>query len=340
MSGCSKIRHIVHLRHLLRRWRKKAAMASRKSLPSDVPAGHVAVSVGSNCRRFVVRATHLNHPVFHKLLVQAEEEFGFSNSGPLAIPCDEYLFEEIIRFLSRSDSAANRFINLEEFQRYKRKGINFGNKHLVVEELDMLACIYTCCVYPKVDSTFEANKAFICGVQAKLIMEEFSDNYATVADILVVDLALVDEGEDIGATDCGGEGYLSVPEDRQPIKTLLSGHKRKTSPVNGTKMEDDEPEIHQKKKKKRKRDYSAKRATKFLQSHTGRNPQTDKENPMIPIVNPKSVQTVLSPADKTTEDPKVIDSAAFDAELDDHLIKENAPKAELEAQKVKDCSAE
>nr|XP_043613416.1 auxin-responsive protein SAUR50-like [Erigeron canadensis] len=117
MSGCSKIRHIVQLRQMLRRWRRKAAMTSRKCIPSDVPAGHVAVSVGSNCRRFVVRATHLNHPVFKKLLMQAEEEFGYSQSGPLAIPCDEYLFEEIIRFLSRSDSSGNRFINLEEFQK-------------------------------------------------------------------------------------------------------------------------------------------------------------------------------------------------------------------------------
>ncbi|KAL8257949.1 hypothetical protein R6Q59_029990 [Mikania micrantha] len=123
MTGCSKIRHIVQLRQMLRRWRKKAAMSSRKCIPSDVPAGHVAVSVGSNCRRFVVRATHLNHPVFKNLLTQAEEEFGFSNSGPLAIPCDEYLFEEIIRFLSRTDSGANRFMNLEEFQRHCHVGV-------------------------------------------------------------------------------------------------------------------------------------------------------------------------------------------------------------------------
>ncbi|MFS7993865.1 putative small auxin-up RNA [Helianthus anomalus] len=123
MSGCSKIRHIVHLRQMLRRWRKKAALASRKCIPSDVPAGHVAVSVGSNCRRFVVRATYLNHPVFNKLLVQAEEEFGFSHSGPLAIPCDEYLFEEIILFLSRSDSTGNRAVNFEEFQRHCHVGM-------------------------------------------------------------------------------------------------------------------------------------------------------------------------------------------------------------------------
>ncbi|XP_076885661.1 auxin-induced protein 15A-like [Bidens hawaiensis] len=125
MSACSRIRHIVHLRQMLRRWRKKAALASRKCIPSDVPAGHVAVSVGSNCRRFVVRATYLNHPVFNKLLIQAEEEFGFDHSGPLAIPCDEYLFEEIIRFLSRPDSGTQQFVNLEDLQRHCRSNLEF-----------------------------------------------------------------------------------------------------------------------------------------------------------------------------------------------------------------------
>ncbi|XP_010271410.1 PREDICTED: indole-3-acetic acid-induced protein ARG7-like [Nelumbo nucifera] len=123
IGKCSKIRHIVRLRQMLRKWRQKAALAARISsrarIPSDVPAGHVAVCVGRNYRRFVVRATYLNHPVFKKLLVQAEEEYGFTNQGPLAIPCDESLFEEILLYLSRSESAANstRYSNLEDFQR-------------------------------------------------------------------------------------------------------------------------------------------------------------------------------------------------------------------------------
>jgi len=102
MSKCSRIRHIVRLRQMLRRWRSKARMSAHRGIPSDVPAGHVAVCVGSNSRRFVVRATYLNHPVFKKLLVEAEEEYGFSNHGPLAIPCDETLFEQLLRFVSRS----------------------------------------------------------------------------------------------------------------------------------------------------------------------------------------------------------------------------------------------
>ena len=101
----NKIRHIVRLRQMLRKWRKNAALSSNsRIIPSDVPVGHVAVTVGSGCRRFVVRATYLNHPVFKKLLAQAAEEYGFKNNGPLAIPCDESAFEEILKLVSKSES--------------------------------------------------------------------------------------------------------------------------------------------------------------------------------------------------------------------------------------------
>ncbi|XVE69760.1 hypothetical protein DITRI_Ditri10aG0016900 [Diplodiscus trichospermus] len=116
LGKCSKIRHIVRLRQMLRRWRNKARMSASR-IPSDVPAGHVVVCVGTSCRRFVVRATYLNHPVFKKLLIQAEEEYGFTNQGPLAIPCDESVFEEVIRFISRSESGhSSRFLNIDDFK--------------------------------------------------------------------------------------------------------------------------------------------------------------------------------------------------------------------------------
>ncbi|XVF35982.1 hypothetical protein REPUB_Repub19eG0018900 [Reevesia pubescens] len=124
LGKCSKIRYIVRLRQMLRRWRNKARMSSASRIPSDVPAGHVAVCVGMSCRRFVVRATYLNHPVFKKLLIQAEEEYGFSNQGPLAIPCDESVFEEVIRFISRSESGhSGRFVDIEDFKGNYNVGI-------------------------------------------------------------------------------------------------------------------------------------------------------------------------------------------------------------------------
>ncbi|KAH1065792.1 hypothetical protein J1N35_030779 [Gossypium stocksii] len=116
LGKCGKIRHIVRLRQMLRRWRNKSRMSASR-IPSDVPAGHVAVCVGTSCRRFVVRATYLNHPIFKKLLIQAEEEYGFTNQGPLAIPCDESVFEEVIRFISRLESGhSGMLVNTEDFK--------------------------------------------------------------------------------------------------------------------------------------------------------------------------------------------------------------------------------
>ena len=109
LGKCSKIRHIVRLRQFLRRWRDQARMSSfSRSVPSDVPSGHVAVYVGTSRRRFVVRATYLNHPVLRNLLVQAEEEFGFVSQGPLVFPCEESVFEESVRFISHSGSTRSR----------------------------------------------------------------------------------------------------------------------------------------------------------------------------------------------------------------------------------------
>lgn len=123
MSKSNKIRHIVRIQQMLKRWRRKArATASRA--PSDVPSGHVAVCVGDSRKRFVVRATYLNHPIFKNLLVQAEEMYGFENNGPLTIPCDESVFEEILRVLSRSAPGhSGRFSNPEDIHRCCHMGM-------------------------------------------------------------------------------------------------------------------------------------------------------------------------------------------------------------------------
>ncbi|KAJ8470716.1 hypothetical protein OPV22_025059 [Ensete ventricosum] len=108
---CSKIRHIARLRQ----WRRKAAA------PSDVPGGHVALCVGSSSRRFVVRASHLNHPAFRDLLRQAEEEYGFaSRPGPLSLPCDESLFEDFLHLISSSSSSRFPDYTLEDLEKLSR----------------------------------------------------------------------------------------------------------------------------------------------------------------------------------------------------------------------------
>ena len=105
---------LVRLRRTLRRWRSRAAEAASSSSSSSsaaVPAGHVAVSVqgtapSSGPRRFVVRVAHLSHPAFLELLRQAEEEYGFPAApGPIALPCDEDHFLDVLHRVSSSPAA-------------------------------------------------------------------------------------------------------------------------------------------------------------------------------------------------------------------------------------------
>ncbi|PVH35975.1 hypothetical protein PAHAL_7G325900 [Panicum hallii] len=110
---------LVCLRRAVRRWRSRTAAAraasprSGKNGDATVPAGHVAVCVGgtgsgegsTGPRRFVVRLAHLTHPAFLELLQQAEEEYGFpAASGPIALPCDEDHFLDVLHRVSSASS--------------------------------------------------------------------------------------------------------------------------------------------------------------------------------------------------------------------------------------------
>ncbi|XP_075636517.1 auxin-induced protein 15A-like [Castanea sativa] len=84
-------------------WRQFARGGAKKP-PRDVPPGHLAVEVGEASKRFVIRVDYLNHPVIRQLLDQAYEENVHNKSGPLAIPCNEFLFEDIIQSLEGSNN--------------------------------------------------------------------------------------------------------------------------------------------------------------------------------------------------------------------------------------------
>jgi SAUR family protein len=56
----------------------------------NVPKGCVAIYVGSEGeehQRFVIPAVYINHPLFQKLLNEAEEKYGFEQKGAITIPC-------------------------------------------------------------------------------------------------------------------------------------------------------------------------------------------------------------------------------------------------------------
>ncbi|XP_059461704.1 auxin-responsive protein SAUR71-like [Corylus avellana] len=113
----NKIRQIVRLQQILKKWRKLAnssktmsrSSSSRKSIKflkrtlslseSSIPKGFLAVCVGEELKRFVIPTEYLDHHAFHILLRQAEEEFGFQQTGVLRIPCDVCVFENILKMV-------------------------------------------------------------------------------------------------------------------------------------------------------------------------------------------------------------------------------------------------
>lgn len=78
------------------------------TVPDDVKEGHFAVLAvkGAEKKRFVVKLDCLTSPAFRKLLEQAEEEYGFEQSGALAVPCRP---EELQKILGRQAADESRF---------------------------------------------------------------------------------------------------------------------------------------------------------------------------------------------------------------------------------------
>ncbi|XP_010069040.2 auxin-responsive protein SAUR50 [Eucalyptus grandis] len=94
--------NIVKIKKMASMWRKHNRAGGRRNPPSDVPPGHLAVLVGIFRRRYVIKVEQLNHPILHQLLDQAYEECSHQRDGPLALPCDESLFREVVCSIERS----------------------------------------------------------------------------------------------------------------------------------------------------------------------------------------------------------------------------------------------
>ncbi|KAG8054118.1 hypothetical protein GUJ93_ZPchr0001g30253 [Zizania palustris] len=86
-----------------------AATAARKGAPAAARAAPVAgcfsVYVGPERERFVVRAECANHPLFRRLLDDAERVYGYASQGPLSLPCDVDAFLDVLWQMEHDDYA-------------------------------------------------------------------------------------------------------------------------------------------------------------------------------------------------------------------------------------------
>ncbi|KAK8537715.1 hypothetical protein V6N13_096477 [Hibiscus sabdariffa] len=67
------------------------------------PEGCFFVYVGPERERFTIKTEDVNHPLFRMLLEDAEREYGFSNEGPLLLPCEVDLFNQVIAEIKDGD---------------------------------------------------------------------------------------------------------------------------------------------------------------------------------------------------------------------------------------------
>ncbi|KAM7265212.1 hypothetical protein ACFE04_002895 [Oxalis oulophora] len=115
----NKIREIVRLQQILKKWRKiatskppttttttKTIKYLKRTLSlsdnNSPPKGYLSVSVGEEEKRFIIPTSYLGHRGFQFLLREAEEEFGFEQAGVLRIPCDVSVFESVVKIVEQN----------------------------------------------------------------------------------------------------------------------------------------------------------------------------------------------------------------------------------------------
>ncbi|GLJ31385.1 hypothetical protein SUGI_0629780 [Cryptomeria japonica] len=75
-----------------------------RPLPKVVPQGCVAIQVGQEQQRYVIPILYLSHPFITKLLMEAENEFGYEQRGTLTLPCELDDLEQLKWLIDREET--------------------------------------------------------------------------------------------------------------------------------------------------------------------------------------------------------------------------------------------
>ncbi|KAI3759515.1 hypothetical protein L6452_07398 [Arctium lappa] len=81
-------------------WHGKEMMSKKKKM---APEGFFPVYVGPEKQRFAIKTKLASHPLFSKLLEDAEIEYGYNCDGPIWLPCDVDLFYEVLAEMENKD---------------------------------------------------------------------------------------------------------------------------------------------------------------------------------------------------------------------------------------------
>ncbi|KAL9242886.1 hypothetical protein vseg_016844 [Gypsophila vaccaria] len=89
--------------------------------PGRVPKGHIAIYLGEidgETKHVLVPVLFLNHPLFEKLLKEAENVYGFNYQGRITLPCPISSFETVKTRIATTSSKC-RVMSTHYFPRLK-----------------------------------------------------------------------------------------------------------------------------------------------------------------------------------------------------------------------------
>jgi len=108
------IKQSQKLQHAIVHHKDNGKFGDDNIVPSDIPPGSLAVYVGDERHRFVIKAKILKHNVFRVVLAKSTEEFGYKHDGGLNIACDVAFFEHLMK-LVETKSPILCHMNLQDY---------------------------------------------------------------------------------------------------------------------------------------------------------------------------------------------------------------------------------